>query len=151
MNIIKTRHIPRTSLDDGLDIDVVQLMNNVLNLSEGQAKTTLGFFPDLEYAIPVAKYFFSNGLNNSHSSYEDYLERVYDAMNPKESIFDEEVSCRSCGLYDRIVDPKFSTDYRNKPRHSTHFHEHFASQDAISETDPILTMAYNIRRDLTGL
>lgn len=154
----KSPHLKHVkSIDDSLDntdldSNIIDLMHFVPKLTEKQAKQTLDLFPDLEYGIPIANYFFSHKeVMKAYSSYSNYLGSVYSAMNPSESIFEEEVRCRTCGLFDKILDPRFSTGYRNKPRYSEHFHEHFASQDDSSETDPTLIRAYSIRRSLTGL
>jgi len=147
----------KISIDNNVDVelsdDLIDLMHFVPKLTEKQANETLNLFPELEYCIPIANYFFSHKeVMKAYSSYSNYLSSVHSAMNPSESIFDEEVRCRACGLPDKVfLDPCFSSGYRARPSSSKHYREHMISQDPSPEVGVDLQKSYLTRRFSTGL
>jgi len=161
----KIKHLSKRVLDSlflerELSEPIIDLMHYERHLTEGQAKTTLNLFPEVDSAIAVANYFFSkNGIRNTFSNYNNYLSTIYQLVSfPEEkpcdeveSIFNEEIITRGSSLSRKVLTTlKYSSKYRSDPFDNSHQQEHFASQED-PETDSELEKAYLDRRSRTGL
>ncbi len=141
-------------LDDReLSEPITDLMHFEKHLTQEQAKKTLELFPKLENAIDVANYFFSHkDIRESYNDYSQYLNKIFDIMNSQKSLFEEEVSSRTTGLFDKVLSSRsFSSEYRATPEDGIHFFEHLNNQDPSPEPNKSLLQSYLKRRSENGL